>query len=34
MDVCEDSWAVKKSWDGKAASNGHRPTIENYIDWN
>ena len=33
IDVCEGSWAVKKSWDGKALLNGHRPKIQNYIDW-
>lgn len=30
IDVCEGSWAVKKSWNDKLVLNGH---IENYIDW-
>ena len=30
IDICEGSWAVKKSWDDKIVLNGH---VENYIDW-
>ena len=30
IDICEGSWAVKKSWDTNLVLNGH---VENYIDW-